>query len=104
MGSEVQKTRPCIVVSIGRVAHLDQRIVVPMTSLAPRFERQVNKLRIAASVVNGLSSDSAADILQVRAVAMLRFGSRLGILEAALVVEVVERLAFLTGVRPERRR
>ena len=81
VGSEMRKTRPVVVVSSDAFAHLDVRLVVPLTSWQARFDHHLNKVSIAATEANGLRVDSGADVLQLRAVSFSRVIRLLGMLE-----------------------
>ncbi|MFN0145330.1 MAG: type II toxin-antitoxin system PemK/MazF family toxin [Dehalococcoidia bacterium] len=96
-GAELRKSRPALVVSADGVGNLPVRMVVPFTTSQPRFDVQRNKVRIAATESNGLARDSAADVLQARAVSLERFASRVGFLEQRSLIDVVTALAVLIG-------
>lgn len=99
VGSELQKTRPVIVVSSIALNRVAVRIIVPVTTWQPRFSNQVNKVAIASTPRNGLDNESAADVLQVRCVSVQRFVRKLGILEADLLEEVVAGIALAIDYR-----
>ncbi|GAB4333647.1 MAG: hypothetical protein Kow0010_20260 [Dehalococcoidia bacterium] len=99
-GSEVQKTRPVAVLSSPSFDHLPMRIVVPLTSWQDRFRSMLNKVEVKANAANGLTNDSAADFLQVRAVAVERLTQRIGRLDAALVEELAAGVAIAVDYRP----
>jgi len=86
VGSEIQK-RPALVISSDAFAATATRIIVPLTGWQDRFVVYPNKLKVPASALNGLDKDSAMDVLQIRCVALERFGKYLGRLEADLVDE-----------------
>ena len=102
-GSEIQKTRPAVVISSPAFDHLPVRIVVPLTTWQAKFLRQANKMLIPHSSVNGLPNDSAADFLQIRSVALERFGARIGALEAKLVEELAAGVVVAVDYSPQRR-
>jgi mRNA interferase MazF len=78
IGSEIQKTRPCAVLSSDHYGRLPVKLVVPLTEYKPHFQSILWLVRIEPSAENGLSKASAADCLQVRACSTLRFQGRLG--------------------------
>ena len=88
IGAEIRKTRPCVVISARVFNGLATRLEVPLTSWQPRFESHVNKVFVAATPQNGLSTDSAADVLQLRAVSTRRFSRRLGTVAAEVLAEI----------------
>ena len=83
VGSEIAKTRPAVVMSIDAFSYLPVRIVIPLTTWQPRFARQRNRVLVQRTIANGLTADSAADALQIRAASLERFGARLGVLSTA---------------------
>jgi len=100
VGSEIRKTRPVVVVSSPIFDALQTRIVVPLTSWQPRFARQANKVRVPQSIGTGLSNESAADVLQVRAVSLQRFVGRLGSVDADKLAEVIAGLVVAVDYEP----
>ena len=100
VGAELQRDRPAVVVSSGAFDSAPVRIVVPLTRWRDEFAGSINKVRIEANDGNGLHEDSAADFLQVRSVAVERLFERLGVLDAALVEEVVAGIVIGIDHRP----
>jgi len=96
VGSEIEKTRPTVVVSASIFNHLPVRIIVPLTSWQPKFASQLNKVLIRVSQQNGLTNDSAADFLHVRCVSVQRFVAKLGVIEASVLEEIVAGIAIAT--------
>lgn len=99
-GSEIQKTRPVIIVSSASFDRLPMRVVIPLTSWQDKFGTQINKVRIKANKTNGLRNDSAADFLQIRAVALVRLKSQLGRLAPAVLEELAAGIAVAVDYRP----
>ena len=99
-GSEIQKTRPAVVISASVFDSLSMRIVVPLTSWQPKFANQLNKVLVKATAANGLTNDSAADFLQVRAVSVGRLKDKVGRLDAALVDDIAAGIAIAVEYRP----
>lgn len=100
VGSEIRKAHPVTVVSSALFDELAVRLVVPLTTWQPRFARQFNKVHVPRSSQNGLANDSAADVLQTRAVSLHRFVNRLGTLEPALLDEIVAGLLVALDYSP----
>ncbi len=91
IGSEIQKTRPCVIVSSSGLDKIPVRIVVPLTGWRPKHEDRPWCICIKAEPGNGLEKASAADALQVRCVSIdsRRFVRRLGTIEASALEDVV---------------
>ena len=85
VGSELQKTRPCIIVSPEEAnRHLKTVVVVPMTSATHRFTSRVD------IEFDGRLGQAATD--QVRAIDKQRLLSHLGQLDRAVGVQVLNGL------------
>lgn len=72
-GQEMQKTRPCVVVSSDSLRKRQLRTIVPITSWQEKFWEDSLKIPLNPSSTNGLENESAADALQPRTVALERF-------------------------------
>ena len=101
-GGELADTRRAVVVSSTALNRLESRIIVPFTSWQDRFETQINKVRVQANRRNGLSNESAADVLQVRAIGLTRFVEKLGELEPDLVEEIVAGVVVMLDYSPRK--
>ena len=99
IGSEIRKQRPCLVISSAAYDRLAIRIVVPFTSWQEQFSLHPNRVMVTASPQNGLTNDSAADTLQLRAVSIKRFDVHLGTLEPRDVSRIVMRIGQLIEYR-----
>ena len=89
VGSEVQKTRPCVVISADWLQSLPVRIVVPITSWKKKHGDRPWCIPIEPDAANGLDNRSAADALQVRCVSPSRFRNRMGQLAGESLEDVV---------------
>ncbi|HET6201647.1 MAG TPA: type II toxin-antitoxin system PemK/MazF family toxin [Planctomycetota bacterium] len=77
-GSEIQKTRPVVVVSSDALGRIPLRIVVSLTGWKEPFAFNPWMPRVEPSRENGLSKASAVNGLQVRCVSTARFADRVG--------------------------
>jgi hypothetical protein len=68
-----------------------------MTSWQPRFENQTARVFVQPTPENGLSVESAADILQLRAVATERFIRLLGVIETGALAEITAGVVVAVG-------
>lgn len=83
VGDEIQKTRPCVVVSGPGVNNLGVRVVVPFTEWKPTtMARRPWFVEIDVDALNGLDKTSAAACHHVRSVALERFDKRVGRMSA----------------------
>ncbi len=99
-GDEIRKIRPAVVmtaVSAGRIA---LHIVVPVTGWQPSFANYSFIVRLTPSAQNGLTKDSAANAFQVKSVAVSRFQTQLGVLDADEVAEIAAAISLCVGYQP----
>lgn len=97
VGSEVQKTRPAVVVNVAAVGKLPRRIVVPITGWDPKWASVPWLVYLNAIARNGLDKDSAADCFQVKSVSTTRFVSRIGVLTADEIEQISAAVALCVG-------
>jgi len=95
IGSEIQKTRPSVIVSSDFVGKLPLKLVVPMTDWKDYFAPNFWHIYIESTSENGLKKRSAADALQLRTVDLRRFVRRLGVLSTADLQEIVYAIVSL---------
>lgn len=88
-GSEIQKTRPCVIINTDSVMALPVRLVVPLTDWKQHKESNFWCVTIEPTIRNGLEKKVVADISQTRTVSIERLESRIGFLTAELVEEIV---------------
>jgi mRNA interferase MazF len=77
-GDEIQKIRPAIIISGAFSVGLDLKIVAPITSWKPDFEKIWWLVRLTASKENGLQAESAVNCDQMRCVSVARIIKKLG--------------------------
>jgi mRNA interferase MazF len=93
MGSEINKTRPAIIVSSDSLGVLPVHVVVPVTDWKDRYAKNLWHVRIVNDAANGLDKVSAVDVLQVRSVSTERLVKRLGRVSSAVMEEIVAAIA-----------
>jgi mRNA interferase MazF len=96
-GDEMFKLRPVVVVSTDGLATLNLRVVVPITGWQPDFVRKPYMVQLHPSPANGLSKISAADCFQIRCVSGTRFSTRLGVVSAAELDDILAAIAIVVG-------
>lgn len=83
VGTEIQKTRPCVIVSGAGIQNLELRVVVPLTGWKQEsMARRPWFVEIEPDSLNGLEKKSAAGTHHVRSVSLERFVKRRGRLSA----------------------
>lgn len=85
IGAELQKIRPCILVSRDALARLPLKIIVPLTEWKEGFSRAPWHIKIDATPQNGLSKGSSADTYQVRSISEQRLVRRIGRIDDSIM-------------------
>lgn len=104
-GSEMKKSRPCVVVSADGLARLPVSIVVPLTDPDGK-KKAIYHIPVAVAdsesffKAAGLSKDSVADVLQMRCVSHERFVEQLGTMVADRMVEIAAAIAVVVDYQP----
>lgn len=78
IGSELNKTRPAVVISANAIGTLPVKLIVPITEWKPYFARNNWQIKLKPTLTNGLSKISTADTLQMRGADLQRFVRKLG--------------------------
>jgi mRNA interferase MazF len=78
IGSELQKERPCVVLSSDDFGVLPLKIVAPITAWDERYKNNDWMVHITPSRVNGLSKECCIDCFQVRSLSQARFTRKIG--------------------------
>src|SRR5688500_15070586 len=99
-GDEIQKTRPAVIINIGAAFRHRLRIVVPITSWQPKFERDFWMIRLPANPTTGLDNESAANAFQVKSLSEERFVRKIGVLDNVIVDEITTAIALCIGYNP----
>ena len=94
VGSEIQKTRPCLVIGTDALAGLPVRIVVPLTKWQKKHGGRPWCVQVDPDRQNGLDAASAADAVQDRCVSVRRFRERLGTVDATTLSQVLAAVAL----------
>lgn len=95
IGSEIQKTRPAVIVSSDVIGILPLKIIVPFTDWKDRYAQAPWMVRVDPDGQNGLSKPSAADSLQIRSVSQQRLVKKLGSLSALQVAKIVQAVTIV---------
>jgi mRNA interferase MazF len=90
IGSEIQKTRPAVIISSDLVGILPVKVIVPFTGWKDRYGQAPWMVQIEPDKKNGLTKSSAADALQIRSVSQQRLVQKLGSLSSAQVTKILQ--------------
>ena len=88
IGSEIQKTRPCVVVNDNRLGRFGIKIVVPITEYKEHLQNYPWILKIDQNSKNGLSKTSAFECFQIKSFSVKRFVKKLGVVENDTILEI----------------
>jgi len=95
VGTEIQKTRPAVVVSSDAVGRLPIKLVAPLTDWKEYFAPNIWHVRIDPDRSNGLAKTSAVDTLQLRGMDHQRFIRKLGQASPPTMEEIVLAIAAI---------
>ncbi|CUS34513.1 mRNA interferase [Candidatus Nitrospira nitrificans] len=93
MGSEINKTRPVVVVSSDALGRLPLRLIAPITEWKDHFKGSIWHVRIDPDGRNGLSKVSSIDTLQLRGIDLSRLVKKLGTVPSTVMEELVAAVA-----------
>jgi mRNA interferase MazF len=96
-GSEMQKRRPCVVISADYLSSLPLRVVVPITSWKSSFEGKPWFVRLRPDESNQLDKLSAADGLQVRCLDESRLMNRIGTVSQQDLEDIIAAVCIVIG-------
>ena len=85
IGYEIQKERPVLIIDDDCSALVQMRMVIPITSWQDKFCAYPWLVKITANAQNKLKNDSALNIQQTRYLSTLRFSTKIGIIDRALL-------------------
>jgi mRNA interferase MazF len=95
VGTEIQKTRPAVVVNSNAVGRLPIKLVAPLTDWKEYFAPNIWHVRIDPDPINGLTKVSAVDTLQLRGMDRQRFIRKLGDVTPAMMEAIVLAIAAI---------
>lgn len=88
VGTEIQKTRPAVVLNINRIKHLKIRLVAPITSWKKLYSNKIWIVEIQPDAANGLSWTSGVDTMQMKGIDVARFIKKRGKLKPTDMDEI----------------
>jgi len=98
IGAEINKIRPCVIVSKDALAVLPLKIVVPLTAWNVRFKNAPWHVKVESTKANGLRKASSADTFQVRSVSEKRLVEKLGVISPPDMEKVSLALALSLAI------
>lgn len=99
IGTEINKTRPAIIVNEDIIGILPLKVIVPITDWKDRYAVRPWMVRIDPDSTNGLVKTSAIDTFQVRSVSEIRLTRKLGTLSESDMAMVSQALVVVFGLQ-----
>ncbi len=78
IGSEIKKSRPCLILNNDQIGKLALKIVAPITDFKEHYTLVPWMVSIEPTKENGLSKKSVIDLFQVRSVSQQRLCRKIG--------------------------
>jgi mRNA interferase MazF len=97
-GAEMEKVRPCVVVSSDTLGVLPLRLVVPITEWNEGFSNHVWHVKIKPNLQNGLQKESSADAFQARSVSIERFITLKGSVSKDQLDDIVSAIGLVIEI------
>ena len=95
VGPEIQTVCPAVVISSDSIGALPTRVILPIIDWKDLFSENFWHISIKSNDTNGLTKTSVVDTMQIRGMAVKRFISRRGRLNATLMEEIVAATAAI---------
>ena len=80
IGSEINKTRPGIIINDDNLGILPLKIIVPITDWKEKFANSPWMVKISPNSINNLNKLSTADCFQIRSISNERLVRKIGII------------------------
>ena len=78
VGSEIKKSRPCIILNSDKIGKLSLKVIAPITDFKSNYAQIPWMVVIEPTTQNGLKKKSVIDLFQVRSVSQQRLHSKRG--------------------------
>ncbi|MGB3641924.1 MAG: type II toxin-antitoxin system PemK/MazF family toxin [Rivularia sp. (in: cyanobacteria)] len=98
VGTEISKTRPCIIVNDDAVGILPLKVIVPITDWKDSYAARPWMVRLEPNIENSLVKVSAIDTFQIRSVSERRLIRKLGELSDSSMLLVSQALATVLSL------
>ena len=78
MGSEIKKSRPCLILNSDKVGKLALKVIAPITDFKEHYALVPWMVTLEPTKENGLEKKSTIDLFQVRSVSEQRLSHKIG--------------------------
>lgn len=92
IGTEIKKSRPCVILNSNRIGKLPLKIVAPLTDFKKHYKKVPWMVIAQPTKENGLLKTSVIDLFQVRSVSQKRLVKKLGNMDGNIMDACKEAL------------
>jgi len=92
IGSEIKKSRPCLILNNDKIGKLALKVIAPITDFKEHYTLVPWMVNIEATKENGLSKKSTIDLFQVRSVSQQRLSRKIGEAENEILLKCKQSL------------
>ncbi len=78
IGSEIKKSRPCLILNNNKIGKLALKVIAPLTDFKEHYTHVPWMVSIQPTKENGLDKKSTIDLFQVRSVSQERLSHKIG--------------------------
>mgnify|MGYP002784367629 CR=1 FL=1 len=101
VGTEINKTRPAVIVNDDGIGILPLKVVVPITDWKETYASRPWMVKLETDSDNGLSKTSGADTFQVRSVSEKRLIKLLGKIDDLTMQAISTALSLILSIEGE---
>lgn len=99
IGTEINKTRPCLVIGDDTIGKLKSKTVLPMTGWNELYNNVPWLIGCEPTSTNNLSKKSAIDCFQIRNLSTKRFVQKIGTIDNKLLFKVHSTVAQTLSIK-----
>jgi len=99
IGTEINKTRPCLVIGDDLIGKLKSKTVLPITGWSDIYNSVPWMIKCEPTEDNHLTKESAIDSFQIRNLSIKRFIKKIGTIDSELLFFVHSIVAQTLSVR-----
>ena len=92
IGSEIKKSRPCLILNNDQIGKLALKIVAPITDFKEYYSLVPWMVSIEPTKENGLKKKSVIDLFQVRSVSQQRLSRKIGKVQNDILIKCRQSL------------
>ena len=78
IGSEIKKSRPCVILNNNEIGKLPLKVIAPITDFKDHYKEVPWMVQLNPSLENGLKKVSSIDLFQIRSLSQKRLTFKIG--------------------------